>query len=184
MTANAQAKAPGSVANGHAKKGTRTEGRPSVRPRMVARLRRVGQRRRLQAIGSGDATIHQAAAALPHQNRGRATEGLRDQLTIMALAAGLTPDWSTLAVTGPTEMTGTQPGACFEWTGRVAMRGSSPLVALPDPDAFPQSPAANGDTVPFRVDSSWNEPGWAERFGSPQPPHRRSQCEIATCATA
>jgi hypothetical protein len=180
MTANAQAAAPGGVANRWAKKSTRTEGRPSVQPRLVARLCRVGQRRRLQAIGSGGATICQAAAALPHHNRGRATEGLRDQLTIMGFAAGLTPDWSTLAVTGPTEMTGTQQGARFEWTGRVAMRGSSPLVALPDPDAFPQHPAADGDTVPFRVDNSWNGPGWAEPFGSAQPPHRRSPSEIAT----
>src|SRR3954447_21289532 len=184
MTANAQAKAPGSVANGHAKKGTRTEGRPSGRPRLVARLRRAGQRRRLQSIGSGGATIHRAAAALPHQNRGRASERLRDQLTVMALAAGLTPDWSTLAVTGPTEMTGTQHGARFEWTGRVAMRGSSPLVALPDPDAFPQHPAADGSTMPFRVDSNWNRPGRAERFGSAQRPHGRSPSEIATRAAA
>jgi hypothetical protein len=184
MTANAQAASPGVVANGRARKGTRTEPRPAIRPMLVAHLRRVRRRRRLQTIGSGGATIYQAAAAVSHQNRGRATAGLRDQLTIMALAAGLTPDWSTLAVTGPTEMTGTQHGARFEWTGRVAMRGSSPLVALPDPDAFPQHPAANGDTVPFRVDISWNRPGWAERFGSVQPPHRRSQCEIATCATA
>jgi hypothetical protein len=184
MTANAQAAASDGVANGCAKKGTRTEGRPSVRPRLVARLRRVGQGRRLQPIGSGGATTYQAAAALPHQNRGRATEGLRDQLTIMGLAAGLTPDWSTLAVTGPTEMTGTQQGARFEWAGRVAMRGSSPLVALPDPDTFPQHPARNGDTVPFRVDSSWNRPGWAERSGSAQPPDRRSPTQIATRAAA
>ena len=180
MTANAQAEAPGDVANGRAKNGTPKEDRPSVRPRLVARLRRVGQRRRLQAIGSGGATIHQAAAALPYQNRSRATKALRGQLTVMAFAAGLTPDWSTLAVAGPTEMTGTQQGARFEWTGRVAMRGSSPLVALPDPDAFPQHPAASGDTVPFRVDNSWNGPGWAEPFGSSQPSHRRSPSEIAT----
>ena len=180
MTANAQAEAPGSVANGHATKGTRQEGRPAVRPRLVARLRGAGQRRRLQAIGSGGATIHQAAAALPHQTRGRATERLRDQLTVMALAAGLTPDWSTLAVIGPTEMTGTQHGARFEWTGRVAMRGSSPLMAVPDPDDFLQHPAADGDTVPFRVEGSWNGPGWAEPFGSAQPSHRRSLSEIAT----
>src|SRR3954454_4446183 len=173
MTANAQAEAPGSVAKGHAMKATRTEGRPSVRPRLVARLRRAGQRRRLQAIGSGSATIHHAAAALPHQNRGRATKALRDQLTIMAFAAGLTPDWSTLAVTGPTEMTGTQQGARFEWTGRVAMRGSSPLVVLPDPDAFPHPPAPNGNTGPCLADSSWNGPDWAERVGPAQPPHRR-----------
>jgi hypothetical protein len=184
MTANAQAAAPGVVADGRAKRGARTEGRLSVRPRLVARLRRVGRRRRLQAIGSGGAPIYQAAAALPHRNRGHATEGLRDRLTIMAVAAGLTPDWSTLAVTGPTEMTGTQQGARFEWTGRVAMRGSSPLVALPDPDAFPQPPAANGDTAPFRVESSWNGPGWAERFGTTQPPDRRSPSEITTRAAA
>ena len=184
MTANAQAAAPGGVADGRAKRGAPTEGRPSLRPRLVARLRRGGQRRRLQAIGSGGAPIHQAAAALPHRNRGRATEALRDQLTIMALASGLTPDWSTLDVTGPTEMTGTQQGARFEWTGRVAMHGSSPLVALPDPDAFPQHPAANGDTVPFRVESSWNRPGRAERFGSTQPPDRRAPSEITTRAAA
>jgi hypothetical protein len=174
MTANARSAAPGSAA----------DGRPSVQPRLVARLRRVGHRRRLQAIGSGDVTVYQAAAALPHENRGRATEGLRSQLTIMGLAAGLAPDWSTLAVTGPTEMTGTQQGARFEWTGRVAMRGASPLVALPDPEAFPQHPAPDGDTVAFRVDSSWNGPGWAERVGSTQPPDRRSPSEIATRVAA
>ena len=53
-----------------------------------------------------------------------------------------------------------------------------------EPDAFPQYPAANGDTEPFRVDSSWDEPGWAERFGSAQPPPRRSLSEIATRAAA
>jgi hypothetical protein len=184
MTAHARAAAPGGVADGRAKRGARTERRPSVPPRLFAHLRRVGESRRLQAIGSGSAPIYQAAAALPHQNRGRATEGLRDQLTIMALAAGLTPDWSTLAVTGPSEMTGTQHGARFEWTGRVAVRGLSPLVALPDPDAFLQHPAANGDTVPFRVESSWKGPGWAERFGSTQAPDRRSGSEIAPRAAA
>src|SRR4051812_35674484 len=93
MTANAQAASPGVVVNGRARKGTRTEGRPAVRPMLVAHLRRVRRRRRLQTIGSGGATIYQAAAAVSHQNRGRATAGLRDQLTIVALAAGLTPDW-------------------------------------------------------------------------------------------
>jgi hypothetical protein len=184
MTANARAAAPGGVADGRAKGGARTEGRPSVRPRLIARLRRVGERRRLQTLCSDGAPVYQAAAALPHKNRGRATEGLRDRLTIMALAAGLTPDWSTLAVTGPTEMTGTQHAARFEWTGRVAMRGLSPLVALPDPDAFLQYPAANGDTVPFRVESSRKRSGWAERFGSTQALDRRSPSEIAPRAAA
>jgi len=158
MTANAHAVAPDGVADARAQEGTPTVGHPSVRPRLVARLRRVGPRRRLQAIASGAATVYQARAALPHQNRGRATEGLRDQLTIMALAAGVTPDWSTLAVAGPTEMAGTPHGARFEWTGRVAMRGFSPLAALPDPDFVPQHTTANGDTVPFGVSTSWNGP--------------------------
>lgn len=159
MTANARAAAPGGLLDGRATGSAGTDGRPSVPPGLVARLRRVGKRHRLQAIGSAGAPIYQAAAALPHQNRGRATDALRDQLTIMALAAGLTPDWSTLAVTGPTEMTGTQDGARFEWTGRVAMRGSSPLAALPDPDDVLRCPAAYGDTAAFRVDSSWDGPG-------------------------
>ena len=150
---------------------------------LVARLRRVGPGRRLHALGSGGATVYRAAAALPDRNRGRATEELRDRLTIMALAAGLTPDWSTLAVTGPTEMTGTQHGARFEWTGRVAVRGRSPLAALPDPDAFP-CPPANGDTAPFHVDGSWDEPGGAEGLGSARPPHRRSPSEITPRAAA
>jgi hypothetical protein len=184
MPANTQAASPGVLADGRSRRGTRTECRAAVRPMLVARLRRVGQRRRLQAIGSAGASIYQAAAALSHQNRRRATEGLRDQLAIMALAAGLTPDWSTLAVTGPTEMTGTQHEARFEWRGRVAMRGSSPVVALPDPDAFLQHSAANDVTAPFRVDISQNRPGRAERFGSAQPPHRRSPSEIETRAAA
>jgi hypothetical protein len=189
MTANARAAARGGLADGQAKRGAHTEGRPSVRPMLVARLRRVGQRRRPQAIGWDGAPIYHAAAALPHQNRGRATEALRDQLTIMALAAGLTPDWSTLAVTGPTEMIGTQQGARFEWTGRVAMPGQSLLVALPDPDAFPQYLAACGDTVPFRAESSWNRPGRAELCGSTlcgstQPPDGRPPTENTTRAAA
>jgi hypothetical protein len=189
MSPNPQAASPGVVADGRTTKGTGTEGRPAVRPMLLANLRRIGQRRRPPPIGSGSATTYQAAAALSHPNRRRATEGLRDQLAIMALAAGLTPDWSTLAVTGPTEMTGTQQGARFEWKGRVAMRGSSPLVALPDPDVFPQHPAASdasdaGDaTVPFRVDISRNRPGREERFGSAQPP-RRTPSEITTRAAA
>jgi len=184
MTANEQAVSPHVVADGGATSTAHTEARPSVRPKLASILRRVGQGRHLQGIGSGGPPIYQAAAALPHRDRGRATEGLRAQLTIMAAAAGVTPDWSTLDVTGPTERTGTQQGARFEWRGRVAMCGSSHLVALPDPDAFLQPPAANGDTVPFRVDSSWKEPLRAEQPGSAQPPRRRSPSETATRAAA
>jgi hypothetical protein len=178
MTANARAAAPDGVADGRGKRVARTEGSPSLRPSLFARRRRAEEGRRLQAIGSGNAPIYQAAAALPHKNRGRATEGLRDQLTIMALAAGLTPDWSTLTVTGPTETTGTQHGARFEWTGRVAMRGSSPLAALPDPDVFLQHPSASDDTQPFAG------PGWGERSGSTKAPDRRFASESAPRAAA
>lgn len=178
MTASARTGGPGGTTDARAKRGAHTERRPSVGPRIVTRLRRAGQSRRLEAIGSGSASTYQAAAALPHQNRGRATEALRDRLTIMALAAGLTPDWSTLVVTGPTEMTGTQHGARFEWTGRVAMRGSSSLLALPDPDVCVHQPSVSDATVPF------GGPGWAERLGSTQAPDRRSPSGIASRAAA
>jgi hypothetical protein len=184
MTANAEAAASDRVVDGRTKEGARTDGRSAVRPGLVVRLRRVRPRRRLEAIGAAPGTVHQAAAALPHRNRGRATERLRDQLTIVARAVGLTPDWSTLTVTGPTEMTGTQHGARFEWTGRVAMRGLSALAALPDPDFVPQHTAANGDTVPFGVSTSWNGPRPEQRPGPAQPSHRRSASQISTRAAA
>jgi hypothetical protein len=98
--------------------------------------------------------IYRAAAALPHANRRRATDGLAGQLRIMALAAGATPDWTTLAVTGPTEMAGVQDRARFEWTASVAVRGVSVFDAPPDPDAFPPARTAENATLPFRFDIS------------------------------
>ena len=179
MIANPHGESPSGVADRYPTKSTPTASRPSARPKLVAHLRRMGRRRPVPVDGSGGGPTHKAAAALPHRNRGRATERLRDQLTIMARAAGLAPDWTTLAVTGPTEMTGAQHGARYEWTGRVAMRGSSSLMPLTDPDDFLQHAAADGDTVAFRVDSYWNRPR-PEPTDSPQPPHR----PIATRAAA
>jgi hypothetical protein len=102
--------------------------------------------------------IYQAAAALPHANRATAVHGLEGRLRIMAMAAGGTPDWTTLAVTGPTEVDGAPEQARFEWTASVAARGASVFDMLPDPDAFPDAcpPArtAADATLPFRLDSS------------------------------
>ena len=95
--------------------------------------------------------IYQAAAALPHDNREWAVDGLRSQLRTMAVAAGASPDWTTLAVTGPTEVGGAQERACFEWTARVAVHGVSADV-LRDPDVSPPPGSAEDATVPFRFD--------------------------------
>jgi hypothetical protein len=67
--------------------------------------------------------IYKAAAALPHDNREWATDELRDQLQIMAGAAGMTPDWTNLVVTGPTEM-----------DGAPTRRGSSGPRVSPSPE--------------------------------------------------
>lgn len=78
--------------------------------------------------------IHQAAVAMPQDDRVVATDRLQRQLRVMAAAAGATPDWTTLAVTGPMEMPGAQAGTRFEWTARVAFRGGVLLDEVPDPD--------------------------------------------------
>jgi hypothetical protein len=103
---------------------------------------------------TGDTVVYQAAAALPHANREWATYGLGGRLRIMAMAAGGTPDWTTLAVTGPTEVADAPERARFEWTASIAVRGASDLDALPDPDAFPPARTAADSTLPFRVVSS------------------------------
>jgi hypothetical protein len=98
--------------------------------------------------------IYKAAAALPHDNRKSATAGLRGQLQIMAVAAGATPDWTTLAVAGPTEMVDPAYRTRFEWTASVAVPGATVFDALPDPDAFPPARTAEESTMAFRVDCS------------------------------
>jgi hypothetical protein len=50
--------------------------------------------------------IYRAAAALPHTNREWAAHALACQLRIMATVAGGTLDWTTLAMTGPTNVAG------------------------------------------------------------------------------
>jgi hypothetical protein len=79
--------------------------------------------------------ILRAAAALPDDDRQRATQELRQQLHVMAVAADVAPDWSTLTVTGPTEMEEADQGARFEWTAVVAVREATtpeePRQAIP-----------------------------------------------------
>jgi hypothetical protein len=86
--------------------------------------------------------ILRAAAALPDDDRETAIETLRDQLRVMAAAAGCTPDWTTLTVTGPTEMPGADERTRFEWAASIAVHGSPAPDALPDPDAAADSPCA------------------------------------------
>ncbi len=91
--------------------------------------------------------IYRAAAALSCNNREWATAGLRDQLRVMAIAAGATPDWSTLAVNGPIEIPGVHGRIWFEWTGTVRVDGGD----LPDEplDLLGPTPRHPEETMPF-----------------------------------
>jgi hypothetical protein len=95
--------------------------------------------------------IYRAAAALPHENRTRALDGLRGQLRIMAVAAGATPDWATLEVAGPDEVAGAQPPTRFEWHASVVVHGGSRLSR--PADLAPCLPFDAGDchTAPLPV---------------------------------
>jgi hypothetical protein len=95
--------------------------------------------------------IYRAAAALPHDDRESAAAGLRGQLQIMAVAAGATPDWTTLAVGGPTEMADAERWTRFEWTASVAVQGVPVFDGLPDPDTLLVAWTAEDSTMPFRV---------------------------------
>ncbi len=61
-------------------------------------------------------TTYQAATALPYDDLVRATAGLRGQLRPMAIADGATPDWSTMVVQGPVEVTGLHGATWYKWT--------------------------------------------------------------------
>jgi hypothetical protein len=95
---------------------------------------------------------------VPDVNRESAIDGLRGQLRVMAVAAGATLDWTTLAVAGPTEMAGAGDRTRFEWRASVAGHGVSILDTLPDPDVVPPARSAASsaadETMPFRVDCS------------------------------
>jgi hypothetical protein len=96
--------------------------------------------------------IYRAAAALPDDDRQSAVDGLRGQLRIMAVAAGATPDWTTLVVAGPVEMADAEDRTRFEWTASVAVRGATVLDDLPDPDALPPAGTVDDATMAFCLD--------------------------------
>ena len=60
-----------------------------------------------------------AVAALPYEHHERAAAGLRGRLRLMAADEGVTPDWSTLTVTGPTTSLDGRGRTWFEWTATV-----------------------------------------------------------------
>lgn len=49
----------------------------------------------------------------------RAVADLRGQLRIAAMNDGAAPDWSTLRVTGPTEVVGARGIVWYEWSASV-----------------------------------------------------------------
>jgi hypothetical protein len=95
--------------------------------------------------------IYRAAAALPHENRAAALDGLRGQLRIMAVAAGATPDWTTLIVAGPDEVAGAQQRMRFEWHASVVVHGLTRPFRLPDPVACLSIEAGECLTAPLPV---------------------------------
>jgi hypothetical protein len=72
----------------------------------------------------------------------------------MSVAAGATPDWTTLMVTGPVEVDSAPERARFEWTASVTVRGVGIVDGQPDPGTFPPARNADDGTLPFRLDFS------------------------------
>jgi hypothetical protein len=95
--------------------------------------------------------IYRAAAALPHEDRNRALDGLRGQLRIMAVAAGATPDWATLRVAGPDEVAGAQQRMRFEWHASVVVHGVTRSFRLPDLVPCPSGDVGDCLTAPLPV---------------------------------
>jgi hypothetical protein len=93
--------------------------------------------------------IYRAAAALPHEDRSRALPGLRGQLRIMAVAAGTTPDWTTLTVVGPDVVAGARGSTRFEWHASVVVHGGTRSFRLPDLVPCPPADADDCRTAPL-----------------------------------
>ncbi len=88
------------------------------------------------------AVIYRAAAAYPCVDVEQATTALREQLRLMALAGGGTPDWSTLRVQGPIESTRQHGPTLFEWTATLSADGGRDLTRDSVDDDL-QLPVAN-----------------------------------------
>ena len=83
----------------------------------VAEARGCSRLRRL--IGDASLVIFTVTRALPYDDRQRATVGLRRLLGEEVAAAGKFPNWATLVLEGPTEVTGLHGRTWFEWTATV-----------------------------------------------------------------
>lgn len=63
--------------------------------------------------------IYRTTAAYPYGDSERAVAALRGHLRMAAANDGATPNWSTLRITGPTEVTGANGVICYHWTATV-----------------------------------------------------------------
>lgn len=66
---------------------------------------------------------YRAVTALPYDHLERATAGLRGHLRLIAADDGVTPDWSTLQVSGPTRSLDGRGHTWFEWIATVEGAG-------------------------------------------------------------
>jgi hypothetical protein len=71
--------------------------------------------------------MYRAAAALPSDDTAQATLQLQERLELIAAAGGRVPDWSTLAVDGPT--------AGPEWRGQAWYEFTATVEGRPAPHA-------------------------------------------------
>ncbi len=62
---------------------------------------------------------YRATMSLPYEHLERATAGLRGQLRLMAIAGGVSPDWTTLLIEGPVEAMGLHGATWYEWTATL-----------------------------------------------------------------
>ncbi|SFO58039.1 hypothetical protein SAMN05660359_04479 [Geodermatophilus obscurus] len=69
---------------------------------------------------------YRVTATAPYDDRERAVAGSRGQLRLMAIADSATPDWSTMTIEGPVEVTGLHGATWYEWTatGEARRNGS------------------------------------------------------------
>ncbi len=112
--------------------------------------------------------LYRAAASLPSEDQEQASAELHRQLRVIAGAVGVTPDWTTFRIDGPTHVPGRGGQSRFEWSATVSAEDPDQDVdpdALVD-DAEPIS-VASGETQPFAAPG----PGPADSSRTLQHPH-------------
>lgn len=65
---------------------------------------------------------YKATASYPYIDSAEAVAALRSELRVAAARDGATPDWSTIRVTGPTEVVGARGRVWYEWAATVDLR--------------------------------------------------------------